>query len=151
VITVDYEQRRARKNRPPLDEPFIWLTRSMIESWAWSAMSLASRLGVERVMIEHMNHAGRENGSLRVTYDQFHEFGVRRRSVAAAIRAAQALGFLDVAVPGVRAYGSARRPTQYGLPWLPRADGTDASNRWKSIKDKHQAQEAVRRAAEPPP
>ena len=40
------------------------------------------------------------------------------------------LGFLDVTLKGRRSYGGARQPSQYGLTWLPRRDGSPASNRW---------------------
>ena len=38
-------------------------------------MSRAARLVVDRVMIEHMAHAGTENGNLVVTYADFVKFG----------------------------------------------------------------------------
>ena len=56
-------------------------------------MSLAARKIVERVAIEHMGHGGTLNGSLIVTYDDFETFGVRRKSIAPAIKKAVALGF----------------------------------------------------------
>ena len=40
-------------NRPPADEPWIWLSRSMLESPAWTAMPLAARKVVERIELEH--------------------------------------------------------------------------------------------------
>jgi len=58
-----------RENRPPKDMPWIWLTREMLESPAWRAMDmLAARRVVERIILEHMAHAGTENGNLIVTY-----------------------------------------------------------------------------------
>jgi hypothetical protein len=123
------------KNRPPEGEPWMWVTKEMLESPAWRAMPLASRQIVERVMIEHMAHAGTQNGNLPVTYDNFVDYGVRRSSIKKAISIARKLGFLDVVVPGLRGHGVARRPTLYGVPWLIREDWTPASNRWKPITD----------------
>jgi hypothetical protein len=97
-------------NRPK--GAFVWFTRELLESQAWSAMPLAARRVVERVAIEHMNHGGTRNGALVVTYDDFEKFGVRRKSIAQAIKKAAALGFLDVTGKGHRSYGNAPRRTQ---------------------------------------
>jgi hypothetical protein len=78
-------------NRPPLDMPFVWLTREMLESEAWRAMTLPARFVLERLMIEHMSHAGTMNGELPCIYDDFQRFGVSRKSISAAIRVAVAL------------------------------------------------------------
>lgn len=122
-------------NRPPEGEAFVWMTQSMLESPAWSAMTLAARKVLERVMIEHMGHGGKHNGELVVTYDDFASCGVRRSSIIEAIAIAVGLGFLDVTVRGVRSYGTRRVPSEYGLTWLIRRDSTPASNRWRAITD----------------
>jgi hypothetical protein len=127
--------RFRKKNAPPRDEPWIWLTREMLESTAWRALPTAARRIVERVLIEHMAHAGTQNGDLPVTYDDFVAHGTRRSSIKAAISIAERLGWVDVVIPGVRGHGVARRATTYGLTWLPRADWTPASNRWRRITD----------------
>lgn len=119
-------------NRPK--GPFVWFTRELLDSQAWREMPLAARRIVERVAIEHMSHDGTLNGALIVTYDDFEKFGVRRKSIAPAISKAVALGFLDVTGRGSRSYGIGHRPSTYGITWLPRCDGTPASNRWRQIK-----------------
>jgi hypothetical protein len=118
-------------NRPP--GQFVWFTREMLESPAWNVMPSAARRVLDRVMIEHGKHGGTRNGALIVTYDDFQRFGIRRKSIAPAIETAVALGFLDVTWRGARGYGCARQASEYGLTWLPRCDGTHASNRWRSI------------------
>jgi len=137
-------RRFKNKNRPPPGEPWIWFTREMLESDSWSAMPLYARRVVERVVLEHMSHGGAENGGLPVTYDQFEEFGVRRATIKVAITIAVELGWIDVVQPGLRGHGSARRPTVYGLTWLPRADWTPPSNRWRTIT-REMALEVLRR------
>lgn len=123
---------RFRKmNRPP--GPFVWFTREMLESPAWNALPLAARRVLDCVLIEHMMHGGTRNGALVVTYADFERFGIRRKSIAAAIKTAVALGFLDVTCRGARAYGIARQASEYGLTWLLRCDGTPGSNRWRNI------------------
>jgi hypothetical protein len=124
-------------NRPPADEPWIWLPRSMLESAAWSAMSLAARKAVDRIIIEHLAHAGGMNGELAVTYDDFVAFGIRRSSIRNAIALAVALGFVDVTTRGARSYGVRRLPSQYGLTWMGRRDRTPPSNRWRGVDPAH--------------
>jgi hypothetical protein len=137
-----------RANGPPADEPWIWFTREMLESDAWQAMPISARKVVERIALEHMAHAGTQNGELIVTYDDFARFGLRRESISEAINVAVALGFLAVAVRGRRAFGSARRPSLYALAWLPRCDGTPATGAWRSIQGREKA-EAIAEAAMP--
>lgn len=130
-------------NAPPRDEPWLWITREIMESPAWAALPLASRRVIDRLMLEHMAHAGTENGNLKVSYDQFAEFGVRRKTLPEAIRIAIELGFIDRVSEGVVAYGAARRPAAYGLAWLYRADRTPPMHRWKNIRTIAQAEEIV--------
>ena len=131
-------------NRPK--GQFVWFERVLLESPAWAAMPLAARRVVERVAIEHMSHGGTQNGELPVTYDDFARFGVRRQSISAGIKAAGALGFLDVTARGMLGHGVAKRPSTYGLTWLPRCDGTPPSNRWKAIRSMKEAKAIVRGA-----
>jgi hypothetical protein len=130
-------------NAPPRDESWLWLTREMMESPAWAALPLASRRIIDRLMVEHMAHAGTENGNLKVSYDQFADFGVRRASLTEAIKVAVELGFIDVVSEGIVSYGAARRPAAYGLAWLYRADRTPPSQRWKAFKQVAQAEAVV--------
>jgi hypothetical protein len=126
-------RRFQKRNRPPPGEAFICITREMLESDSWRAMPLYARKIVERIMLEHMAHAGRENGGLKITYAQFAAYGVRRAAVKSAISIAEELGWIDTVERGIRAYGSARRPSRYGLTWLLRSDWTPASNRWRNL------------------
>ncbi len=107
-------------------------------------MPLCARLVLERVLIEHMAHAGTQNGELTVTYDDFVRFGLSSRPAAArGIRIAVGLGFLDVTRRGRRSFGGVRQASQYGIAWLPRSDGTLASNRWRKIVTREQAAETT--------
>jgi hypothetical protein len=139
-------ERWQKKNSPPAGEPWVWLTRTILESPAWVALSSPARRVIDRIMIEHMAHAGTMNGELIVTYDDFENFGISRKAIKMAINIAEALGFIEVTFKGVRSYGSARRPSQYALTWLPQNDGRDPTNRWKAIKSKDHAEEVVEAA-----
>jgi hypothetical protein len=121
----------VKQNQPPQGEPWIWLTIEMLESPAWRALSGAAQKIVFRVAIEHMGHAGTENGNLVVTYDQFADYGVRRSSIARAIREAEHLGWIRVVQRGRGGNSEFRRASRYALAWLPTADGLLAGNAWK--------------------
>jgi hypothetical protein len=131
-MSIKANRLRETRNRPPPYESWIWLTRELIESEAWRSMSRAARLVVDRVMIEHMAHAGTENGNLVVTYADFVKFGVRRESLPAAIADAAARGLITITEQGRASTGPDRWPSRYVLGWLPLLDGAPALNRWKA-------------------
>jgi hypothetical protein len=127
--------RWVKKNKPPRGENWVWLTRAMLESSAWQALSINGRRFVDRVMIEHVSHAGGENGNLPVTFQDFERAGIRHGSVADARAEVDALGLIDIIDPGSRSYGDIPgRPGRYALTWLPRKDGLHASHRWKRFQ-----------------
>ncbi len=100
---------------------------------------------VDRIIIEHLHHAGTMNGELVVTYDNFQAFGISRSAIRPTIEVAVKLGFIDVTAIGLRSHGSAQRPSSYALTWLPRNDGAPPSNRWNAIKSKEQAKAIIAR------
>ena len=134
--------RQRRDNGPPDDERgWVWLTRDMLESPAWRALSENARRVIDRVMIEHMAHAGVENGRLPVTYADLVAFGLRRNSIAPAIAEAVALGWLEHQ-RGRKATGDAQGHAQtFRLTWLRDSDNEPATNRWKAIKTTEQARQ----------
>jgi hypothetical protein len=131
------------RNAVPKDEPFTWWTSEMKESPAWRAMPLAARQIVDRIEIEHGRHGGQENGKLPVTYDDFEKYGVRRMSIAFGIRAAVALGWIDITDRGHRGAADLRRAARYALTWVDRFDGAPRNNRWKRFQTMVEAEMAV--------
>jgi hypothetical protein len=105
----------------------------MLQSPAWQAMPAVARQIVDRIVIEHLNHAGQENGKLPVSYDDFAKYGVRRQSVMFAIDAAMALGWIDIVDHGHRGAADVRRAARYALTWVDRHDGKPRTNRWKRL------------------
>lgn len=106
-------------------EPFVMLPRSLLQSPAWQDLSLNATRLVNFLMREHLAHGGRANGHLMAPHRQLVEFGMHPGAVAGAIKWASYLGIIDV----VRGKGKA--PNRFTLTWLPLADGTEASNRWR--------------------
>lgn len=136
--------RDRRVNGPPSDERgWVWITRDMLESPAWRALSGNARSVIERVMVEHMAHGGAQNGALPVTYEDLVAWGVRRNSIPTAIAEAVALGWLDHQ-RGRRAAGDAKGvPQTFTLTWLRTWENEPATNRWKRFKDRHSARAAA--------
>src|SRR5262249_33744027 len=134
---------RRNRNRPPADEPWSWRTATMLESPAWRALPAGARTIVERIEIEHMNHAGTENGKLPVTYNDFEAHGAQRKMIPFYIRVAVKLGFIDITEKGLPGAGDTRRATRYALTWIDRHDGAPRSNRWKAFEALEDARKAV--------
>ncbi len=121
---------------PPKEEPWIWFTREMLESPAFRSLSQPAKQCLFRICIENMNHAGRENGALTVTYDDFVAYGVRRSSIAEAIRELEEAGFLADTFRGGLAHGVAKVASRYRLTWLADRDGRKATNDWREFIEK---------------
>jgi hypothetical protein len=117
------------KNRPPAGQAYIWLTRDLLASGAWRSLSINARRFVDFLTIEHMAKGGQHNGKLKAPYRQLGAFGIGDRHVANAIRETEALGLVDCHRVGMRG------ATTYALTWLPLADGTPASNRWRDDRN----------------
>lgn len=104
---------------PPPGAPWVWTTRELLESAAWRRLSKHGKNFVEALMIEHTNHAGRENGRLAMTYDQLVRFGIPRKRIAAAIREAVVHGLVEVTRRGGLYGVEAKRTTSlYRLTWI---------------------------------
>ncbi len=70
---------------PPKDQPWSWHSREMLLSPAWRALSVNGRRLLDFLELEHLAHAGRENGHLKATYDQLEEYGISRRLIPRTI------------------------------------------------------------------
>ncbi|HEX4570363.1 MAG TPA: hypothetical protein VH184_08055 [Dongiaceae bacterium] len=119
----------SRMNRPPPDEPFVWLTRELLASAAWRSMSINGHRVLYFLMREWMGKAGRENGRLKAPHRQLEASGIGARLVADAIREVEKLGLVECNRGGMRV------ATTYALTWLPLHDGTPASNRWRLYRN----------------
>ena len=82
------------------NEQFIKHSLAMRESPAWRHLPDHARRVLDRIEVEHLRKGGGANGNLIVTYDKLEAAGLRRKSIALAIRQCVALGFLVVAEKG---------------------------------------------------
>lgn len=120
--------RDANLMRPPAGEPFVWLTRELVESDAWQARSRQCARLIDFLLIEHMNHAATENGNLKATYEQLVQFGFSRRKIVGAIEEAERLGLVRCQ------RGWKRRPSTYRLTFYPGRDRSPPTNEWKDCQ-----------------
>lgn len=123
--------KKQRLNRPPKDTAFVWMTLPMMESPAFRSLSNAAQKVINRIMVEHMHHAGTENGNLIVPYIHFEQYGVPRNSVTAAIHECEFMGLIRV--NRGRVFKGEREPNLYRLTWFPRKDGGEPTNEWRGI------------------
>jgi hypothetical protein len=90
---------RRRRNKT-IDTPFVPHRIEMLESPAYRALSRAGHRVLARLEIEHLSHAGYENGRLPVTFGDFEKYGMDAQSIAPAQREVQALGFAEITQRG---------------------------------------------------
>jgi hypothetical protein len=120
-----------------------------LESPAWQVLSLSERRILDRLRIELGHHGGQEASRLCVTYDDFQRYGIRRHSIAPAIRALVALGFLRITQEGRAGNAEFRRPTFYRLTFINSVDD-EPTHEWRRIRTVAEARAAAQRArAEP--
>ena len=108
-------------------EPFVMTYRSVLESLAWQRLGLQARRFIDFLMLEHLRHGGKRNGSLLAPHRQLVAYGIHPGAVAPAIREAVSAGFVDMV------HGTGRAPNRYTLTWLDMADGIEASHRWQHV------------------
>jgi hypothetical protein len=94
-------------------------------------LSINERRVIDRLLIEHMNHAGTMNGQLRVSHRQFIKCGVTKNMVAPAIRGLVERGL--VRITPTESDGDIRGYYQYRLTFLP-ANSKEPTNEWRSFR-----------------
>ena len=135
------------RESPPRGQPFIWLTLDMLVSPAYRALSGGGRRVVDRILIEHMAHGGGRNGALAVTYTNFQDYGIRRRSILHFLIEASVLGFVARTEEGRTVWGDFEGvPARYRLTWLPTLDGLPATHEWRRHSSVEEARKCLERA-----
>jgi hypothetical protein len=62
---------RKKLNAPPANQPWGWFSFELLESAAMRSLSVNGRRVLDRIRLEHMAHAGLENGRLKVNVGRF--------------------------------------------------------------------------------
>jgi hypothetical protein len=126
----------ARKSLgPPSGEPFVWLTRELLQSEAWRSLGINARRFMDFLMLEHMAHGGKHNGRLKAPHRQLEVHGISARYVSNAIREAEEAGLV------IACRGGMRTATTYQLTWQWLHDGSPPSDDWKHVKNGKSAQQ----------
>lgn len=81
---------------------FIRLSKALLEAPAWKYKSILVDKLLQFLFIEHLNHAGTENGNLLATYKQLSSFGIGKQYINLTIQEAEELGLI-VCERGMRA------------------------------------------------
>lgn len=101
------------KHGPPKGEPWIWVTRAVLQSAGWRDLGINARRLIDFLLLEHMSKGGKQNGYLLAPREQLEAFGIGHRHITAAIEEAKEAGLVNVK------RGVGRRPSTYALTWLP--------------------------------
>lgn len=129
----------ARQRPDRIEGQFVYKLVEMLESPAHRVLSLSALRVLDRILVEHANHGGKENGKLPVTYEHFVEFGMDRHAIAPAIRELVALGFIEITERGHPSAGEFRNPNKFRLTFLPTKFGyptklANPTHEWRKIK-----------------
>jgi hypothetical protein len=97
---------------------FVGHTRALLESAAWQRRSIHLVRVLDRLELEHLAHAGKENGFLKVTFDQFAKAGVSIRFIKPALAEGVGRGLIKITHQGGYAGNGRRDPSTYQLTYL---------------------------------
>src|SRR5262249_42694909 len=98
------------------DGPFAGRVKDLLKSPAFHVLSRNARRILDRIEIELIEHKGKDNGNLPVTYKDFVDFGVDRHAIAPASREIVALGLAKIK-RGRAGNAEFRRPNLHGLTY----------------------------------
>jgi hypothetical protein len=121
-------------------EAFVMHRRRMYESDAYKSLGKVEMKILARIEIELMRHAGKDNGRLICTYDDFAEYGIRRPSITPGLRKLGRVGLLEITQRG--RISSMRNPHHYRLTYLHSYDENGnkiaPTDEWKKYRAKPQ-------------
>ena len=103
----------------------------LLISPAWRSAPRPLRNILERLEIEHLRHGGFNNGELFVSYLQFVEFGLSKRSIKPALELGQRLGLLEVIQETENHLSDIRGANSYRLTYVPAKGKAAPTDEWK--------------------
>ncbi len=123
--------RRGKLSKPPAGGPWVWITRELLCSPSWRAMSTNTFRLISFLLIEHANHASQENGNLVATHEQLFESGLSKNLIRDAVLEAEFLGLIRYQRGG--RWAGTNTPSRYRLTFYASADGAPASDEWRAL------------------
>jgi hypothetical protein len=97
---------------------FVAHTRELLESDAWRTRSIHLMRVLDRLELEHVVHAGKQNGFLTVTHRQFVQWGLSNNYIKPAIAEGVDRGLIRVTHQGSHRGGARDNPSKYQLTYL---------------------------------
>lgn len=118
-----------------------WMTQwiphrlEMLLHPGWRKAPIPLKRILERLEIEHLRHGGFKNGELFVSYLQFVEHGISKRSIRSTLKLGEDLGFLEV-IQGQETVQSDIRPANsYRLTYVNAIGKRNPSDDWKRLSE----------------
>lgn len=142
--------RRRTNRRTQIEGQFAPRLIDMLRSPAYRVLSQSEHRMLARLEIELGDHGGTDNGALPATFDDFEQYGIHRHSIAPAMRAVVALGFVEITQRGRAGNAEWRRPHLFRLTYRPTAS-EGPTNDWRKIQTMEEAETiatAARKASE---
>jgi hypothetical protein len=146
---------RFRKLRPiekhsrhEPERPFIAIPLSLIGGLVMNALSITAVRVFFRLIAEHLQHGGRANGELRVSYRQLAEWThANEGNIPAALAELVDLGLIII-IKGERIAGSVTRPANvYRLTFVPDHEGSAPTDEWRRWEPSDKTDPVAWRAA----
>ena len=140
--TKNRSGQKAGASKLHMEGPYVRRRLEMLESPAFSVLSLSAHRVMNRLEVELMRHKGKpeENGQLPCTFDDFAEYGIERHAISPAIRELEALGFIEVTQNGCAGNAGFRRPQLYLLTYLHSGSDQIIKDNWKRVRSVDEAQ-----------
>jgi hypothetical protein len=132
--------------RSTLSGQFSGRPVEMLESPAYRVLSRGAHQVMSRIEIELRHHAGRDNGKLPVTFEDFIKYGLDRHAIAPAIRELEALGFIRVTEHGRAGNAEHRSANKFYLTFANERDGGEPSHDWRKVQTMEDAEQLARAA-----
>jgi hypothetical protein len=141
-------RRMERHSRHELERPFVALPLSLVGGVAFNALGLTARRALDRLIAEHLLHAGEENGRLKVSYRQLATWtGANEGNISPALAEIVDLGLL-VICKDERVAGSVKQPANlYRLTFLPDHEGAAPTDEWRRWEPSDRTDDEAWRAA----
>jgi hypothetical protein len=129
-------RKRPKTHKPDEANPAFIMTRLvMADSVAyWALKPIEARI-LAVIEIEHMRHGGVENGRLIVTRRQFEKRGIHKDAIAPALRALEALGFIEITERGVAGVGDHVQAHRFRLTYVQ----PNPTDEWRKFYDANMA------------
>jgi hypothetical protein len=106
---------------PPQGSGIAWIPRprGLLRSQVWASLGIYHLRMLAALECEHVDHGGKQNGSLVLTYSDGEKVGIPRRCFNQTLGWLRKVGLVELEHRGRYAGGALRDPNLYRLTYLP--------------------------------